>query len=114
MSQIFISHSSLDNAVATEVAGWLRAEGHEEIFLDIDPDKGIPAGVDWEQELYSKLRRARAVVALLSANWVASKWCFHEVATARAQGKPIFPIQIGACDVGKVLDRLADHQPERR
>lgn len=106
MSLIFISHASQDAVLARKVAAWLAAEGHQQIFLDFDPEKGIPAGIDWEQELYSKLRRARAVVALLSEHSLKSRWCFHELATGRAHGKPIFPIRISPCDVGDILARL--------
>ncbi len=106
MSLIFISHASQDAAIAREVAAWLTAEGHQQIFLDFDPEKGIPAGIDWEHELYNKLRRARAVVALLSEHSLKSRWCFHELATGRAHGKPIFPIRISPCDVGDILARL--------
>ena len=55
MSAIFISHSSGD-AVAGEIRDWLAGEGHRSVFLDFDPADGIPAGRDWEQELYRKIR----------------------------------------------------------
>ena len=65
MTTIFISHSSRDDDVAAEVRGWLVAQGHQSVFLDFDPELGIPAGRDWERELYQQLRSCRAVIAVL-------------------------------------------------
>ncbi len=61
MSAIFISHSSADNVVADKLVKRLKQQGHESIFLDFDPEQGIPAGTNWEQVLYAKLRACRAV-----------------------------------------------------
>jgi hypothetical protein len=76
---------------------WLRSKNHQSIFLDFDPADGIPAGRNWEQELYRRLRVCRAVIVLLSEHWLASRWCFAEVTQARALGKAIFPVRIAAC-----------------
>ena len=64
MSSIFISHSSRDNATAADLTAWLEKNGHRSVFLDFDPAKGIPAGRDWEKELYRNIRSCRAVVAI--------------------------------------------------
>jgi hypothetical protein len=56
MSTIFISHSSHDNAKAVELKDRLEAEGHRSVFLYLDPEVGIQAGVSWERTLYTKLR----------------------------------------------------------
>ena len=105
MSAIFLSHSSRDNAAADAMQAWLRARGHQSIFLDFDPANGIPAGRDWEQELYRRLRVCRAVIVLLSEHWLASRWCFAEVSQARALGKAILPVRIAACaDAGLLGD----------
>ncbi len=66
MSSIFLSHSSRDNAVADQVKARLKEWGHRSVFLDFDPEDGIPAGRDWERELYAKLRECRAVIVLCS------------------------------------------------
>jgi TIR domain len=55
MSTIFISHSSEDNVVAAEMRDRLVAQEYHSVFLDFDPKDGIPAGRDWEKELYQKL-----------------------------------------------------------
>ena len=94
MSNLFISHSSRDNAAAKELQARLEEQGHRSVFLDLDPEAGIQAGVSWERTLYTKLRACRAVVALCSETYLASQWCFAEVALARMEGKELFVLQI--------------------
>ena len=94
MSTLFISHSRKDNIAAEHLCTKLRADGHQSIFLDFDPEVGIKAGVSWERTLYTKLRSCRAVIALCSDNYIASQWCFAEIALARMEGKQVFVLQI--------------------
>lgn len=82
---------------------WLAGKGHQGVFLDFDPALGIPVGVDWEQELYQRLRACRAVIALVSPAWLASPWCFFELRQARFLGKAVFPLRIAPCDAGPIL-----------
>jgi WD40 repeat protein len=91
---IFISHSSTDDASARHVADWLTSRGFRTLFLDFDPIRGIPAGRNWEQELYARLRQAAAMVFLSSRASVASPWCFAELALARAMGVRVLPVRI--------------------
>jgi hypothetical protein len=94
MVALFVSHSSADQLSAERVSERLRAEGLAALFVDFDPDQGIPAGRSWERELYAQVRKADALVFLSSPASVASKWCFAEVALARLLKKPVFPIII--------------------
>ncbi len=103
MAGIFISHSSRDRQAATAMAARLRAQGYASLFLDFDPADGIPAGRDWEREIYARLRGCDGVVVLCSADSMASDWCFAEIVHARALGKRLFPVQIGACSVRALL-----------
>jgi energy-coupling factor transporter ATP-binding protein EcfA2 len=64
------------------------------LFVDFDPEQGIPAGRSWERELYAQLRRADAVVFLASEASVASSWCLLEVGLARSLGRPVFPVRL--------------------
>ena len=95
MGTIFISHSSADNEIAEQLGVRLRALGYASLFLDFDAEIGIPAGRNWEQELYRQLLRSDALIFLASGDSVASKWCFTELAIARSLGKQIFPVGIG-------------------
>lgn len=103
MSDIFVSHSSADNAAAAELKARLAGEGHDSVFLDFDPAAGIPAGRDWEKELYERLRDCQAVIVLCSEHSMASRWCFVEIAHAKALGKHIFPVKIADCAIDPVL-----------
>jgi hypothetical protein len=44
MSAIFISHSSKDNEAAAQLRTLLESQGYASLFLDFDPEVGIPAG----------------------------------------------------------------------
>ena len=44
MSTLFISHSSADNEIAGQIKARLADAGHRSVFLDYDPEVGIPAG----------------------------------------------------------------------
>lgn len=116
MARIFISHSSLDNACASAIKSWLESIGFEAPFLDSDSETGIAPGAAWERTLYRELEGADAVILILTANWMASKWCFAEFTQARALGKPVFPIieapagdRLVASDI-QHLDLLIDRQ----
>jgi len=91
---LFISHSSTDRRVAEQIVTRLRAEGFASLFLDIDPVQGIPAGRNWERELYAALRRTDGVIFLASRTSVSSPWCFAEVSLARSLDKPVFPVHL--------------------
>ena len=109
MARVFISHSSRDREQAEEIFAWLKAQGFEQGFLDIDKHQGIPPGERWEQKLYDELDRAQAMILILTRNWFDSKWCFAEFAQARSRGKAIFPLILspdGDQFVGDDLQKL--------
>src|SRR5689334_13115999 len=106
MARIFISHSTGDQAAAAELAARLRDWGYSGFFLDFDPEDGIAAGRDWEQELYRAPKASRAMIALCSERWRASRWCFAEVTQARSLGMHIFPVAIGLNGVDTLLHDL--------
>jgi WD40 repeat protein len=94
VARIFVSHSSHDNAAAADVRAWLVERGFPAPFLDYHPETGIPAGHNWEQEIYRQIKRCGAVVYLGSVKAGESKWCFAELALARSLDKPIFALHI--------------------
>ena len=105
MSCIFLSHSSRDNFQAVALRNWLAQEGWDDVFLDLDPHRGIAAGERWERALHEAATRCEAVIFLVSANWLASGWCFREHALGRALNKKLFAVVI---DPGKTIGRLRD------
>jgi len=104
VSQLFISHSNKDKAITEALATRLRAQGHKSLFIDFDPDAGIPAGSKWLTELYRNLDASEGVIVICSDHSMASKWCFSEIAIARRQGKTIFPIKVASCALPSLLE----------
>src|SRR3954470_6390218 len=107
MASVFVSHSSQDQAVTEWVVQRVRAAGFAALFIDFDPGQGIPAGRNWERELYAQLRRTDAVIFLASQASVDSHWCFAELCLARSLGRPVFPLRL---QPGVGLQLLADVQ----
>jgi hypothetical protein len=104
---LFISLSSSDREAAERLGERLRSEAFAALFLDFDPEQGIPAGRNWEREVYAQLRKTDAVIFLASTASVASRWCLAEVSLARLLGKPTFPPRL---DDDAWLELLDDKQ----
>ncbi len=94
MATVFVSHSSRDGPVTEWVVAQLRAAGFAALFVDFDPEDGIPAGRNWERELHARLRSSDGVVFLASEASVDSRWCFAELSLARSLGRPVFPVRL--------------------
>lgn len=107
MGILFISHSSLDNDVARKIQKWLKSQGWDDVFLDIDPERGLVPGHLWQQQLKTEGERCSGVVILVSPNWAASSPCQAEFYTADNSGKKIFPIFIAPTSLGSLPPVLA-------
>jgi formylglycine-generating enzyme required for sulfatase activity len=95
VSRIFLSHSSTNNAEAVALRDWLAGEGFkDEIFLDLDPTRGIAAGERWERALNEAANRCEAVLFLLSKAWLSSAWCRRELNLAHRLNKQLFGVLI--------------------
>ena len=81
---------------------WLADNGWDDVFLDLDPDRGIAAGERWERALHAAATRCEAVV-FLSRAWLASGWCPKEYELARGLNKKLFAALI---DPGKTIADL--------
>jgi V8-like Glu-specific endopeptidase len=71
MSHFFISHSSKYNYSALALADWLREEGWDKRFLDLDPERGIAAGERWKRALHQAAHCCDAVLFTL----IGRGWC---------------------------------------
>src|SRR5262245_10851675 len=109
MAMIFISHSSRNNDWAVRVKDWLAANGWDDVFLDLDPERGIVAGQRWKEALQKAAHRCEVVLALVSENWLGSGWCKSEIDAARLMGKKIIVALIGMDKSAVPLD-LTDEQ----
>ena len=95
MARLFISHSSRNNNKAIEVRDWLARNGWDDVFLDLDPERGIAAGQRWKEALQKAAWRCEVVLALVSKEWLASSWCKSEVDAARMMGKKVIAALVG-------------------
>jgi formylglycine-generating enzyme required for sulfatase activity len=90
VSRIFLSHSSANNSQAIAVRDWLKSHGWDDVFLDLDPERGIKAGERWQAALRQAAERCEVVIFLISPDWVASRWCLAEFLLAKSLNKRIF------------------------
>ena len=109
MARLFISHSSHNNDKAIEVRDWLKANGWDDVFLDLDPERGIVAGQRWKEALQKAAYRCELVLALVSKEWLSSSWCKSEVDAARLMGKKVVTVLVGI-DKSQVPLDLSDEQ----
>jgi WD40 repeat protein/tetratricopeptide (TPR) repeat protein len=102
MSRIFLSHSSKDNGVAVALKDWLADHGWDDVFLDLDPLRGIAAGQRWERELNQAALRCEAVLFLVSRAWLDSHWCLKEFNLAHRLNKRLFGLLIEDLPIGEL------------
>ncbi len=108
MSRIFLSHSSTNNAEAVALRDWLASNGwKDEVFLDLDPQRGIAAGERWERALHEAANRCEAVLFLVSTAWLGSPWCRKESILAHRLNKRLFGVLIEDLPVEKLPEELA-------
>jgi len=92
VARIFLSHSSSNNGAALAVRDWLLNEGWDDIFLDLDPERGLKAGERWQDALKKAASRCELVIFLISPAWTDSKWCLAEFLLAKQMNKRIFGV----------------------
>ena len=96
MSLLFLSHSSTDNASALALQDWLLAEGWDDLFLNLDPERGIVASERWEKALHQAANRCDAILFLISEAWLSSEWCRREFHMPQKLNKQIFGLLVSA------------------
>jgi TIR domain len=94
VSRTFLSHSSANNADAVALRDWLKGEGWDDVFFDVDPDRGIATGQRWERALNEAAHRCEAVLYIVSRAWLASDWCIKELNLAHRLNKRLFGVLI--------------------
>ncbi len=107
MSRIFISHSSQNNAHALALRDWLIGEGWDDLFLDLDPDRGIVAGERWERALSEAATRCEVVLFLVSREWLASGWCLKEFRLANKLNKRMFGLLVDGLTIPELPAEIA-------
>jgi formylglycine-generating enzyme required for sulfatase activity len=108
VARIFLSHSSANNADAVALRDWLADNGwKDEIFLDLDPQRGIAAGERWERALHEAANRCEAVLFLVSKAWLSSAWCRKESILAHRLNKRLFGVLIEDLPVSELPEEIA-------
>ncbi|HEY4071025.1 MAG TPA: TIR domain-containing protein [Sphingomicrobium sp.] len=81
MSDVFISYARPDEAAAVRVAEMLRADGY-----NVWRDDELPAHRAYADVIEERLKSAKAVIVLWSAEAAKSQWVRAEADTARSAG----------------------------
>jgi adenylate cyclase len=81
MADVFISYARPDEAAAAQVADALRADGYQ-----VWRDDELPAHRGYAEVIEERLKSAKAVVVLWSAEASKSQWVRAEADTARSAG----------------------------
>ena len=105
MDKVFLSYSSKDTAFATQLERLLHAALSG--FLD-QSDIAFGARISLIQE---EIKKASAVLVLLSEDAVKSNWVPFEIGMAQALGKPIIPILLPMTDLNKSIMDLVKGYP---
>jgi len=96
LGKIFISHSSANNAEALAIHDWLGEHGWGDVFLDLDPRRGLVAGDRWQAALKAAAEQCELILILISPDWARSRWCLAEFLLAKQMNKQILGIVVKA------------------
>lgn len=88
MAAIFISYSRKDQAVANDIADWLRSMQHD-VWMDTS---SIIAGGQWDESIAQGIRSQTAFITLLSPDSVRSNEVRNELNMALSEQKTIIPV----------------------
>lgn len=90
--RLFLSHPSQVKMGAHELKAALARYGIAAFVAhdDIEPTR------EWQAEIESALRTMDALAAILTPDFVTSRWCDQEVGVAMGRGKLVVPLRAGA------------------
>jgi WD40 repeat protein len=94
VGKIFISHSSVNNAEALAIHDWLVEQGWGDVFLDLDPKRGLVAGDRWQAALKSAAEQCELILIVISPDWAKSRWCLAEFLLAKQMNKQILGVVV--------------------
>lgn len=89
--RLFISHTSANAELASKLRGYF-APWRVDAFVAhtaIEPTR------EWERVIEAALSSCHAMTALVSDDFVASRWCDQEVGYCLARRVPIVPVRLG-------------------
>jgi len=96
MSDVFISYSKADHALALKLAAYLESEGWSVWW-----DKSLGAADLYRDEIMKQLAAARAVISIWTPTSVKSDWVRAEAGRAKADGKliPVKTSEVSYTDI---------------
>jgi hypothetical protein len=103
MPTLFLSHASLDDALAKDLETWFCNNGFTDLFVD---HSSIAGGDKWQQKLRDSAGACRVVVFLVTADWLASDQCHGEFMAAWYMGKRLIPLFVAQSAEGPAKERL--------
>jgi len=89
MPTIFLSHSSRDDALASDIECWLKANGFDDVFVDHESVRG---GDKWTEALRRAKASCRVVLCVVTPAWLHSDECYGEFLAAWYGGRRIIPL----------------------
>jgi len=90
---IFVSYRSLEAEFALKIATDLRNSG---VSIWMDRLDGIRGADDWRRSIEQGLRDSMALIAILSPDYINSKYCLRELSSADEINVSIFPLLLRA------------------
>ena len=84
--------------------GW---SGDDDLFLDLDPARGLVAGQRWAKALEEAATRCEAVLFVVSTDWLALKWCSDEYQLASQLNKKLFALLVDEIPLDRLPGGLA-------
>ena len=113
MAQLFISHSSLDDAFVRELR-WTLADLKQEVWID---SRELRGGDPLWPGIQEAIEDSSAVAVVVSPNSLQAKWVGKELRHAlkvqKQRGRDQFPVFVLSLDGTKlgVLEELFGHEP---
>ena len=92
--KVFISHSQEDETLARRIADVLKKAG-----LDVWDDREIFPGDNWAEKIARALNESNAMVVLLTADALKSRWVQHDISFALGENrykKRLIPVIVGS------------------
>ena len=99
--RVFISHSSNDKKIVSEMADYIERVGMKVFLAHID----IEGGVKWKESLHKEITECDLLVALVTPNFYTSEYTCQEVGAAWVLNKPVLPVCKGAIPNGFIGER---------
>ena len=84
----------MNNAEALGIHDWLTEQGWGDVFLDLDPKRGLVAGDRWQAALKAAAEQCELILIVISPDWAKSRWCLAEFLLAKQMNKQILGVVV--------------------